>query len=70
MDGDAARRLARSLPETEERGKPTLPIPAYVGRHGWVGIELAHVDPAELAELVEDAGRLTAPKRLVREVDR
>ena len=25
----------------------TFGIPAYVGRHGWVSIQLATVDPAE-----------------------
>jgi hypothetical protein len=40
-------------------------IPAYVGRHGWVSIQLATVDPTELRELVVEAWRLTAPKRLV-----
>jgi hypothetical protein len=32
-------------------------------------IDLAKIDPAELAELVEDAWRLQAPKRLVAEYD-
>jgi hypothetical protein len=104
--GEAARRLALSFPETEERetwGHPTFrvrhkmfmtmatdgtsatvkasreaqaalvgsepetfSIPAYVGQHGWVGIVLDRVDPEELAELIEDAWRMTAPKRLVR----
>lgn len=41
-------------------------VPPYVGRHGWVGVWLdSTVDWAELAELVEDSYRLTAPKRLV-----
>jgi hypothetical protein len=103
---EAARRLALSFPEAEERetwGHPTFrvrgkmfmtmatdgtsatvkatreaqaalvgsepetfSVPAYVGQHGWVGIALDRVDPEELAELVEEAWRMTAPKRLVR----
>jgi hypothetical protein len=43
----------------------TFGVPAYVGRHGWVSVELATVDPAELAELMVEAWRQTAPKRLV-----
>jgi hypothetical protein len=44
-------------------------IPAYVGRHGWVSIQLATVDPTELRELVVEAWRQTAPKRLVTAYD-
>jgi hypothetical protein len=43
----------------------TFGVPAYVGRHGWVGIQLATVDPTELHELLVEAWRRTAPKRLV-----
>jgi hypothetical protein len=38
--------------------------PAYVGVHGWVGVNLPLVDPGELRELVVEAWLLTAPKRL------
>jgi hypothetical protein len=44
-------------------------FPAYVGRHGWVGVDLARVDADHLRELITDAWRLTAPKRLVRSYD-
>ncbi|HSO52332.1 MAG TPA: MmcQ/YjbR family DNA-binding protein [Actinomycetes bacterium] len=47
----------------------TFGIPAYVGRHGWVSIQLATVDPTELRELVVEAWRQTAPKRLVAAYD-
>ena len=47
----------------------TFGIPAYVGRHGWVSIQLATVDPTELRELVVEAWRQTAPKRLVTAYD-
>jgi hypothetical protein len=47
----------------------TFGVPAYVGRHGWVGIQLATVDPAELGELVVEAWRQTAPRRLVAAYD-
>lgn len=60
---EAQAALVGSEPET-------FSIPAYVGRHGWVGIALDRVDPEELAELVEEAWRMTAPKRLVRAFER
>ena len=44
-------------------------VPAYVGRHGWVSIQLATVDPTEFGELVVEAWRQTAPKRLVATYD-
>ena len=42
--------------------------PHYDG-HPYVLVRLHAVDPAELAELLEDAWRLLAPKRLVAEYD-
>jgi hypothetical protein len=47
----------------------TFGIPAHVGRHGWVSIQLATVDPTELRELVVEAWRQTAPRRLVTAYD-
>ncbi len=41
-------------------------VPPYVGPSGWIGVFLdGAVDWAELAELLEDSYRLTAPKRLL-----
>ena len=40
-------------------------VPPYVGHHGWVGAWLdAEIDWDEIADLVEESYRLTAPKRL------
>ena len=47
----------------------TFGVPAYVGRHGWVSIELANADPGEVRELVTEAWRQTAPRRLVAAYD-
>jgi hypothetical protein len=45
--------------------------PPYVGPSGWVGVWLdGAVDWAELGELLHDAWRLTAPKRLVKAHER
>jgi competence protein ComEC len=52
-----------------EAAPDTFGVPAYVGRHGWVSIRLGTVDPAELHELVVEAWRRTAPKRLVNGYD-
>ncbi len=42
-------------------------VPPYTGPNGWVGVRLEKdcVDWEEVEELIEDAYRLSAPKRLV-----
>jgi len=41
-------------------------VPPYVGPSGWVGVWLdVNVDWAELQDLLRDAWRMTAPKKLV-----
>ena len=47
----------------------TFGVPAYVGQHGWVSVQLATADPEELRELLVEAWRRTAPKRLVAAFD-
>jgi hypothetical protein len=47
----------------------TFSVPAYVGQHGWVAVRLDRVDPEELAELIDEAWRMTAPKRLIKAYD-
>jgi hypothetical protein len=44
-------------------------IAAYVGRFGWVTVELSKVDADELRELIVEAWRRTAPKKLVKVYD-
>jgi hypothetical protein len=40
-------------------------VPPYVGCHGWVGMWLdVEIDWDEVADLVEESYRMTAPKRL------
>ena len=44
--------------------------PPYVGARGWVGVRLdGDPDWAEVTELCEDAYRVVAPARLLRELD-
>ena len=46
-------------------------VPPYVGHHGWVGIRLdAELDWEEIADLVRESYRMTAPKRLSALMDR
>jgi len=47
----------------------TFSVPAYVGQYGWVAVRLDRVDAQELAELIDEAWRSTAPKRLVKAYD-
>jgi hypothetical protein len=54
--------LLRTDPET-------YAVAAYTGRYGWVDVNLSTVDPDELHELIVEAWRRTAPKRLVAEYD-
>jgi hypothetical protein len=45
-------------------------VPPYVGHHGWVGLWLdAALDWEELADLVDESYRMTAPKRLLARLD-
>ncbi|HEY2765849.1 MAG TPA: MmcQ/YjbR family DNA-binding protein [Pseudonocardiaceae bacterium] len=48
-------------------------VPPYVGRRGWVGMYLDVERPAsfweEVAELVEDAYRMVAPRTLLAQLD-
>jgi len=44
--------------------------PPYVGGRGWLGVYLdVPVDWDEIADIVEDAYRMVAPKKLVAELD-
>ena len=46
-------------------------IPPYVGYRGWIGVRLdVPVDWDEIADLVTDAYRVVAPKRLVAELEK
>jgi hypothetical protein len=59
---EAQAALVGSEPET-------FSVPAYVGQHGWVAVRLDRVDPEELAELIDEAWRTTAPKPVVKAYD-
>ncbi len=59
---DEQRALTQMDPDT-------FSVPAYVGKHGWIGIQLDRVDPDELRELVTEAWRMTATQKAVRAFD-
>jgi hypothetical protein len=46
-------------------------VPPYVGHRGWLGVylDVTPVDWDEVADIVEDAYRAVAPKRLVAQLD-
>jgi hypothetical protein len=44
--------------------------PAYVGAHGWLGVDLeVDVDWEEIAGVIREAYRMVAPKRLLAQLD-
>ncbi|MDN3353897.1 MmcQ/YjbR family DNA-binding protein [Actinomadura sp. DC4] len=47
----------------------TFTYPAYVGHHGWVGVDVERIGLDHLRELVTEAWRMTAPKRVVKDFD-
>jgi hypothetical protein len=59
---EAQAALVGSEPET-------FSVAPYVGQHGWVTVDLRRVDPEEMAELLDEAWRATAPKRVVAAYD-
>jgi hypothetical protein len=48
----------------------TFEVAPHVGRYGWVKVTLSTVDSDELGELVVEAWRQIAPKRMVADYDR
>ena len=52
------------------RDPDTFAPAPYVGRYGWISVELDRIDVTELATLLRQAWRMTAPKQLVASVPR
>lgn len=66
---DATGVTLKATPEDQEAmvaADPRISVAAYVGRFGWVSVDLTGkgLDWAEVAELVTDSYRLVAPKKL------
>lgn len=68
--GSGAATVKATVQEQAElvAAAPGVYAPApYTGRFGWVRVELAGVDGEELRELLTEAWRSVAPKRVVQE---
>jgi hypothetical protein len=63
-DGVAIKATPLTQAELIDRDPATFRSSAYVGRFGWVTVQLDRVDDATLRDLIVGAWRLTAPKRL------
>lgn len=67
-EGDRRASIKASPAEQEAlvRTDPdTFAVAPYTGRYGWVAVRLDSADPGQVRELLIDAWRRTAPKRLV-----
>ena len=73
LEDDGTRASIKASREEQAAllaAEPEVFSPAsHVGRFGWVSARLAAADREALRELVVDAWRSTAPRRLVREFD-
>jgi hypothetical protein len=47
----------------------TYAIAPYVGRYGWVEVTLSQIEPDEFRELLVEAWRQTAPRKMVTAYD-
>lgn len=74
IGGDRADRVSvKASLETQaellEMDPETFAKSAYVGRFGWVTVDLGRVDPDLLESLLRAAWRRTAPKKLAATLD-
>ena len=71
-DDEATASIKASVDEQQALVKAdpqTYSFAPYVGRHGWVLCQLTQIPIVVLEELLTEAWRATAPKRLVRAWD-
>jgi hypothetical protein len=74
MFGDDKKTLWVKTTHDEQRAliaqdPETFFHPPYVGPNGWVGVRIHAADRGELNELLIEAWRMTAPKRLLKAFD-
>jgi hypothetical protein len=62
--GISVKASLETQAELLEMDPVTFAKSAYVGRFGWVTVDLDRVDPGLLESLLREAWRRTAPKRL------
>ncbi len=63
-DGVSIKASLETQAELIELDPETFASSAYVGRFGWVTVDLGRVDRDLLSSLLREAWRRTAPKRL------
>lgn len=65
---DGSSATLKSSPEEQQAliaaDPDTFTTAAYLGRHGWITVQLEQVDKAQMEELVTAAWRRAAPKGL------
>ena len=69
IGGDGATHASiKATPDAQadlvDRDPVTFAPAPYVGRFGWVNVDLERIDVDELEILLRDAWRLTAPRKL------
>ena len=74
IGGEGADRVSikaglETQAELIELDSATFAKSAYVGRFGWITVDLDRVDPELLASLLREAWRRSAPKRLAAELE-
>jgi hypothetical protein len=73
LDPDGKRASVKSTYDEQAalvaQDPETFFRPDYVGVHGWIGVVVARADREEMRELITEAWRMTAPKRLVKAFD-
>jgi hypothetical protein len=73
LGSDGLRASVKATPEQQAELLSVAPavysFAPYVGRHGWVLIQVPLADAGEVAELLEEGWRQTAPKRVVKAFD-
>jgi hypothetical protein len=74
IGGEGADRVSikaslETQAELTELDPATFAKSAYVGRFGWITVDLDRVDPDLLARLLHEAWRRTAPKKLAATVE-
>ena len=73
MGADGTRVTVKATREEQraviQENPTTYYLPDYVAQHGWIGIHLGKAPTDEVTELVTEAWRMTAPRRVVAAFD-